>query len=410
MNPRILRRLAAPALVAALAGAAAGAQAQTVVRLPERDRPLQGRPTPVFSIGTDEGQSWEMFSNVSQVMFDAADNLYVLDRSNSRVLKFDRNGRFVRQFGARGDGPGEFQAPRGIALTGDGSLAVGDAMKSNVTLFAPDGTVRRSVALEREWGRLGSELRAHPSGALVANLRAQLPSDGGPQRPAIQNIAVVPVSGNGFRRLMEMPDPAAPRVSQQGNARRVMVRPPAFAPNTLWDVLPNGSIVVSHEPRYRIKVTDANGRVAGVITRHFPVRTPTERDKERAREQLRELIESGRALRIVSGGGGGRGEGGPPPRSVDRMLDEMEYADTMRQVQNLRLAPSGKIWVERTPDVFGDDPGPIDLITFQGRYLGTITGLRVPDAISASSRAAWIERDENDVERVVVRTLPQEWR
>lgn len=56
------------------------------------------------------------------------------------------------------------------------------------------------------------------------------------------------------------------------------------------------------------------------------------------------------------------------------------------------------------------EPGPIDLVTPEGNYLGTITGSRLPDAISRGGLAAYIERDENDVERVIVRRLPESWR
>jgi hypothetical protein len=48
-------------------------------------------------------------------------------------------------------------------------------------------------------------------------------------------------------------------------------------------------------------------------------------------------------------------------------------------------------------------------VTADGRYLGTVRGLRLPAAISATGRAAFLERDGDDVERVVVRQLPAGW-
>lgn len=47
--------------------------------------------------------------------------------------------------------------------------------------------------------------------------------------------------------------------------------------------------------------------------------------------------------------------------------------------------------------------GPIDLIAADGRYIGTVTGQRIRVAVSLSGRAAYIERDDMDVEKVVVR-------
>src|SRR3970040_14546 len=93
--------------------------AQRRVDLPGRDALLRSRPAAVWSVGTDEGESWEMLSNVMAMAFDRTDHLYVLDQGNHRVLVFDAAGRFVRQFGKQGGGPGEFQAPMGPAALSD---------------------------------------------------------------------------------------------------------------------------------------------------------------------------------------------------------------------------------------------------------------------------------------------------
>src|SRR5688500_17233578 len=74
--------------------AAAPANAQQRLTLPTRDVMLQGTPAPVFSVGRAEGAEWEMFSRVAAIAFDAADNLYVVDGDNYRVVVFDARGRF----------------------------------------------------------------------------------------------------------------------------------------------------------------------------------------------------------------------------------------------------------------------------------------------------------------------------
>ena len=66
-----------------------------------------------------------------------------------------------------------------------------------------------------------------------------------------------------------------------------------------------------------------------------------------------------------------------------------------------------RIWVQRRGDEPGS-PGPIDVLTSDGRYVGTFaaetTGM--PDAFGPNGMAAFIEFDEFDVARVVVRRLP----
>src|SRR5688572_2631909 len=117
-------RHALPMLLAL--AAAAPAAAQQTVRLPARDVALQERPATVFTVGTEEGRDWEMFSGIRTVAFDRSDNLYVLDGQNYRVVVFDARGRYVRHFGKRGGGPGELQAPLALVINTDGNVVVND--------------------------------------------------------------------------------------------------------------------------------------------------------------------------------------------------------------------------------------------------------------------------------------------
>ncbi len=65
--------------------------------------------------------------------------LYVTDGLNSRVQAFDRDGRFVRQFGELGSGPGTFARPKGIAVDSEGHVYVADAVFNNVQIFDQEG-------------------------------------------------------------------------------------------------------------------------------------------------------------------------------------------------------------------------------------------------------------------------------
>ena len=61
----------------------------------------------------------------------------------------------------------------------------------------------------------------------------------------------------------------------------------------------------------------------------------------------------------------------------------------------------------------GTDPdGPIDLLTADGRYLGTLRAdaTSMPSAFGPDGLVAFVERDELDVPTVVVKRLPTEVR
>lgn len=89
--------------------------------------------------GKGEGE----FNLPHAVGLDSKGLLYVADRENNRLQVFDQEGRFVRQFGGF--------APYGLFISADDRLFVADGRAHRVLLLRLDGTVHAS------WGTLGSE-------------------------------------------------------------------------------------------------------------------------------------------------------------------------------------------------------------------------------------------------------------
>ncbi|HUT11529.1 MAG TPA: peptidyl-alpha-hydroxyglycine alpha-amidating lyase family protein [Thermoguttaceae bacterium] len=59
---------------------------------------------------------------------------------NNRIVHFDRSGKFVKAWGRRGTGPGEFNLPHGIVVDSKGRLYVADRSNVRVQVFDQDGT------------------------------------------------------------------------------------------------------------------------------------------------------------------------------------------------------------------------------------------------------------------------------
>lgn len=62
-----------------------------------------------LSIGVEEGDENYMFGSEVLLNTDAEGNFYVTDWDKRIVNKYDREGRFLKSIGRRGQGPGEFQ-------------------------------------------------------------------------------------------------------------------------------------------------------------------------------------------------------------------------------------------------------------------------------------------------------------
>src|SRR5207247_1821912 len=59
--------------------------------------------------------------------------------SNGRVVKFSKDGKFVKAWGKKGTGPGEMDTPHAITMDSKGRIFVADRGNSRVQIFDQDG-------------------------------------------------------------------------------------------------------------------------------------------------------------------------------------------------------------------------------------------------------------------------------
>jgi sugar lactone lactonase YvrE len=64
---------------------------------------------------------------------------------DARVLKFDKNGKFIKSWGGKGSGPGQFQVAHGIAIDSKGLLWVADRENQRIQVFEQDGKFVREI-------------------------------------------------------------------------------------------------------------------------------------------------------------------------------------------------------------------------------------------------------------------------
>jgi hypothetical protein len=77
------------------------------------------------------------FGRPTDVTWDAQANIFVSDGYvNSRVVKYDKNGRFVKSFGGdRGSGPDQLSTPHSITSDAQGNIYVGDRGNARVQVL-----------------------------------------------------------------------------------------------------------------------------------------------------------------------------------------------------------------------------------------------------------------------------------
>ena len=80
-----------------------------------------------------------IFNRPTDVAFDAAGNIFVADGYvNSRIAKYDKNGKFIKQVGTRGSGPGQFNLLHAIAVDAQGNVYGGSRSDLRIVVFDND--------------------------------------------------------------------------------------------------------------------------------------------------------------------------------------------------------------------------------------------------------------------------------
>ena len=407
------------------------ANAQEVIELPVEDRLLDADFPEVYRVG-DGIREWDLLSRVTSLGFDSLGNLHIGDLAGDelRVVVVDPLGGLVTRFGRQGEGPGEFrQAVTALALP-DGRTVVPDNGHFAYHVFGLDGTLERMVrypGVEANHSRVPAEYPAnsprvrkadHWTGDLVLQVTHvwDFEMDSVTRRGSFE---IRP----GPRQVMRLRlgEETSTEEAISGVSRRDRLTTFYFGP------LANGAVALSNSRAYEIEIAGPTPDVSRTLVRPVPPRPWTGQIK---RAYLR-YLEQGLREAAASGDGAAWMIGG-----IDKLLSNPDlsvFADQIPLIDGIETTWEGNIWVLRTPaDGFPEmdieaaltgplsstsnvlppprRPGPIDVITPNGRYHGTLAESQMPVAFGPDGLTAYVELDELDVPTVVVRLLPEEVR
>ena len=106
------------------------------------------------------GSGPDLFDQPTDVLIAPNGDIFVTDShrngKNNRVIKFTKDGRFIKEWGKKGSGRGEISEPHTIAMDSRGRVFVGDRENNRIQIFDQDGTYLD------EWRQFG-----RPSGIFI---------------------------------------------------------------------------------------------------------------------------------------------------------------------------------------------------------------------------------------------------
>jgi hypothetical protein len=111
-------------------------EGRVVMVLGRRPEAVEGTPQPAVPAASVPPAEPYVFNRPTDVAWDAAGNIFVSDGyGNSRVVKYDKDGRFLKSVGTRGSAPGQLNLPHTIAADAKGNVYVGDRSNSRIQVF-----------------------------------------------------------------------------------------------------------------------------------------------------------------------------------------------------------------------------------------------------------------------------------
>jgi len=92
-----------------------------------------------MSFGSLDGPDEYVLGAISEIAVARDGSIYVFDRQVPSLRKYDAAGKFVKLFGRKGQGPGEYLNAGGLVLSRDGRVLLWDTGNWRVNVYAPDG-------------------------------------------------------------------------------------------------------------------------------------------------------------------------------------------------------------------------------------------------------------------------------
>jgi hypothetical protein len=289
---------------------------------------------PLVQVGGPEADGSDAFGSISQVAAVPDGGFLVVDaQGRGSVRRFDSSGNFVLEIGARGEGPGEFNQPYRVLLSGD-TVRVWSLVPRRLSAFLLDGTFLRTETVEKQSPGLPLfRIR----GGFLDELEWGQTADPRPARAAIVRIA----NGAVVDTLMgpyPVPEFGWEIVDQATQTGR-MVNPPVFSARPPW-TLCGESLAWGNPETGEVEFRDIDGALKRVVELPGARRQVTDADRNAYIEAVVEAW-------------------GVPSEDVGRMRRETEFSEVAPRLTAVLCSPVGSVWVAGfSPSV----PRPMDAV------------------------------------------------
>ncbi|HDL19447.1 MAG TPA: 6-bladed beta-propeller [Bacteroidetes bacterium] len=196
-----------------------------------------------LTIGGDVGGEEYLLSGPGRIAVDENGNIFVLDSRENHIKKFDAAGKYIKTFAKKGKGPGEILQAYQMGMEPDGNIVTWDLGNRRFSFFDNDGTFLHSIPFQEIiWG-----FKISPDGNFIVETH----------KWDFKNKKGTLIKVTRFSPDLKekVPVDSAKIIDNKFITEPMRTNIPVpFQAQLIWDIAPNGNIVVALSGDYTIKI------------------------------------------------------------------------------------------------------------------------------------------------------------
>jgi hypothetical protein len=285
-------------------------------------------PTPLLTIGESQADTNDMFSQVVGATRLPDGRVLVGDIGSYALRLFAADGKFVRRFGRKGDGPGEIGYLKSLLRCGDSVVTV-DVSGRRVSMFSLGGNYVRSFRFSSPQAGRPAYVSVCNAGGDFAHYGWELITDvkGGVYR---SNVPLWISKANDAENRPLAVIPGSERFGQVLDGKVRGSRPLPLGKQTAI-ALGNGRVYVATGDRYEIAVFDFAGKPLTPIREDRPPQATSKADIDFFKEREFSMMPAARR------------------ELAERAFDDLPLPKTLPSYAVLVVDARGHVWAQDYP-------------------------------------------------------------
>ncbi|MGD2245078.1 MAG: hypothetical protein PVI11_00870 [Candidatus Aminicenantes bacterium] len=199
-------------------------------------------------------------SDVSWIEADSKGNMYILDRKNVRILKYDQEGKFISVIGKESQDPDRLETPTFLVVDRMDYLYVHDVVKKALVVFNEEGDFIRNIKYTDTDIFLLYKVIIDPQSTIVCGY---CPRSAGKEGQEYR-ISRFDKNFEFISDIYVRRDVFLRKEVRRGSVV-FSLQAPAFTPRVCWTMGPDGRFYVNYSNSYRIKIFSEQGTLEDEI-------------------------------------------------------------------------------------------------------------------------------------------------